>query len=694
MREREKILFLSPQVPEFDKYSGWVRLSRVIEILSEHYEVFFLAERKHAGYSGGDDRYTSFLKKHGVRLFIEDYNLSQILLMNTFKLAIVEFFHTGERHLEMMREAQPELNVVLDTVDVHFLREQTMANVTEALDDEEEARRTKERELKICQSVEAVFAVTEADKETLLREDAALTIEVIPNIHRVIFEDSRIREREQTRLLFVGGFKHPPNVDAVLYFCSEVLPLVQEEKPSAEVLIIGDSPPPEVCALASQTVKILGQVPDTAPYLQESYISVAPLRFGAGMKGKIGEALSYGLPIVTTSVGVQGLSLAHGNDVLVADNPADFAKCILQLMSDRELYCRMARNGPEFIKRTCTPEIVGEKLLEFIEGSPESLKPRRAANLIRESKRLSFDIYQRYKIVADAIDHMRDSHLKILDVGGRGDLVRFLPNDFVATVDRNRYFRTRASVVADGITLPFREKAFDYVLAVDMIEHLPINQRNGFIDELDRVAAKGIVLGAPFRSDANKESENLLSEFHRSLYGAENPWLAEHMRNGLPDLEATTDYVKKKGFTISVLPNGYVNRWTVMMGLSHVLAKITDGDGLLRNLSEFYNKNYYSMDNKEPCYRHIIVAVRQNTPPDIGALYPLGAVSETDSLAEEHMAFFSSHYLQTLHLLHENEKLLKQTQMHLRDCENVVQSLLSRWPVRIYRRLKAMLRKK
>ncbi len=706
MKPREKILIVSPQVPEFDKLSGWVRLHQIVEILARHYEVFFVAEYRHTGYTGIDDKYTSFLKEHGVRLFIPDYDLRQILLNNRFKLAITEFYTTAERVLPKIRELQPDLNVVLDTIDVHFAREQTKAELTGDVEDNEEAGRVKCRELATCRNVEAIFTVTSLDKEILLREDSSLDVEVVPNIHRIMFDKTSIERRDKSKLLFVGGFTHAPNVDAVRYLCAEVLPLVHKEYPAAEAVIVGDCAPDKIKALASDKVKILGHVPDMEPYLRASYISVAPLRFGAGMKGKVGEALAYGLPVVTTSIGAQGFELVHEQNIMVADTAEDFAGCICKLMSNSSLYRKLAHNGPEFIRNTCTPEIVGRKLVEFVERSSETLKLKQLDRLNREKWELNFDIFQRYKAAADALEFMRKGRMKVLDVGGRGDLLKFLPDDCAVTVDRTRYFPTRTFAVADCQTLPFRDGAYDFAMAMDVIEHLPREGRIKFLGELGRVASRGIIIGAPFRTALTERGEVIINELHKRIRGSEDPWLAEHIAHQLPELAEATRHLEDAGFSISALPNGYLPHWMLLMGMYYVLIEVADSANLLRTLNEFYNRNYYVADNREPCYRYIVVASKDATPPTIETLYPESCSKGVDARADLAEALGTLPYIETMHFLRNNEALLRETMLQLenreavilakdkeiRDRDEVINNLLSKWPVRLYRKLKGILK--
>jgi glycosyltransferase involved in cell wall biosynthesis len=147
-------------------------------------------------------------------------------------------------------------------------------------------------------------------------------------------------------LVFVGGFQHPPNVDAVCWFVAEVMPLLRDDGGEAMRLhVIGSKVPPQVLALACDDVVVHGFVADIEPYLDGCRLSVAPLRYGAGVKGKINMAMSYGLPVVATAVAVEGMHLQSGSDVLVADSAVDFAAAIRRAYHDAELWQNLSDRG-------------------------------------------------------------------------------------------------------------------------------------------------------------------------------------------------------------------------------------------------------------------------------------------------------------------------------------------------------------
>jgi len=139
-------------------------------------------------------------------------------------------------------------------------------------------------------------------------------------------------------IAFIGGFQHQPNIDSVLWFTAEILPLIRRRLPDAVFYIVGSHPAPEVLALEGDGIKVVGFVEDLREVLDRCRMSVVPIRYGAGIKGKIGTSLSYGLPCVATSIGAEGMDLTDGDGVLVADDPSDFADTVVQLYRDSELW--------------------------------------------------------------------------------------------------------------------------------------------------------------------------------------------------------------------------------------------------------------------------------------------------------------------------------------------------------------------
>jgi glycosyltransferase involved in cell wall biosynthesis len=146
-------------------------------------------------------------------------------------------------------------------------------------------------------------------------------------------------------LMFLGGFNHPPNVDAVTYLVNDILPAIQRRLPDVKLYIVGSEPPEQIRRLANEHVIVTGFVADLEPYLSRVKISVAPLRYGAGVKGKINMSLSYGVPVVATQLAVEGMHLESGKDVLAADDAVAFADAVVKVYEDGALWNTLSRNG-------------------------------------------------------------------------------------------------------------------------------------------------------------------------------------------------------------------------------------------------------------------------------------------------------------------------------------------------------------
>jgi glycosyltransferase involved in cell wall biosynthesis len=149
--------------------------------------------------------------------------------------------------------------------------------------------------------------------------------------------------------LFIGGFQHTPNIDAVIFFLEKIYPLVKEQLGDAKFYIIGDKAPPEVVALATDNVIVAGLQPDVRPFFESVKLSVAPLRYGAGIKGKINLSMGFGVPVVATSLAAEGIALTDREDILIADESEDFARAVVELYKSEELWNRLSENG---IKKT------------------------------------------------------------------------------------------------------------------------------------------------------------------------------------------------------------------------------------------------------------------------------------------------------------------------------------------------------
>jgi glycosyltransferase involved in cell wall biosynthesis len=203
-----------------------------------------------------------------------------------------------------------------------------------------------------------------------IRADApAADVRVLPPFAsepggKAAHEDRTLSERDE--LLFVGGFAHVPNVDAALRLVREVMPLVWSEVPEARVRIVGDAPPPEVRALASERVAVAGWVRDLDTALGAARATVSPLRYGSGIKGKILTSLAAGVPVVTTAIGNEGLGLRDGIEVLLGETPGELAAAVVRLYQEPALAGTLAAAGRMWVSDHLSPERTRAVLLDAL----------------------------------------------------------------------------------------------------------------------------------------------------------------------------------------------------------------------------------------------------------------------------------------------------------------------------------------
>lgn len=218
-----------------------------------------------------------------------------------------------------------------------------------------------------------VLAITEQERSVLSDEAPTARVAIVPNIHSL--RGSVPGPEARRDLFFIGGFEHRPNVDAVQWFVREVLPRIRQAVPDVVFNVVGSKPPDEVLALASRHVKVAGYVPDPDPFFDGSRVFVSPLRYGAGMKGKIGQAMSYGLPVVTTSIGAEGMRLVDGENAMIADEPDAFAKAVIRVYRDPSLWGRLSENSRRHVEANFSESAVRPLLAELFPFALPRIRP-------------------------------------------------------------------------------------------------------------------------------------------------------------------------------------------------------------------------------------------------------------------------------------------------------------------------------
>ncbi len=220
-----------------------------------------------------------------------------------------------------------------------------------------EATRVKRYEGELLKQVDHVLAVTDVDQAGLEEAlhvskrksgERVAPITVVPIATDTGQLQPIKRKLNSKNIVTLGSLHYPPNADGIRWFFNEVFPLIRERVPDVTLTIIGKNPPQDFLDLAAKNpgaVKVTGYVPELPPYLEQSALMVVPVRAGGGMRVRILEAFAYAMPVVTTTIGLEGIHAEPERDVLVADTASDFAKRVVELLEDTSLQEKLSTNG-------------------------------------------------------------------------------------------------------------------------------------------------------------------------------------------------------------------------------------------------------------------------------------------------------------------------------------------------------------
>nr|WP_282452847.1 glycosyltransferase [Lysobacter sp. CAU 1642] len=338
------VLVIDATTPQPDQDSGSVRLVNLMRLLrAEGCSVSFFADNR-----AWVQRYSADLQQMGVEVWWHPWISDPLAWLaehgKRFDTVIVSRHYILSNYLEPLRQHAPRARVVFDTVDLHYLREQREAELADSDELRRGAARTRDRELALIGSVDLTLVVSPVEQALLAREAPGAAVDILSNVHEVYGRRKGFAERRD--LMFVGGFQHPPNVDAVTWFCDAVMPILRQRNPDIRFHIIGSKAPEKLAALGQREgIVFHGFVPDIAPFMDDCRIAVAPLRYGAGVKGKVNMSMSYGQPVVATPIAVEGMFLEAGRDVLVGETPEALAEAVLRLYEDEALWMQLSEAG-------------------------------------------------------------------------------------------------------------------------------------------------------------------------------------------------------------------------------------------------------------------------------------------------------------------------------------------------------------
>jgi glycosyltransferase involved in cell wall biosynthesis len=272
---------------------------------------------------------TAFLEQEGARI----------------DLCILNRIFGGGRFLEAVRQCPAMPRIIFNPVDLHFVREERQARLRGDNAGTVIATAMREREQQLARETDATIVVSAAER--------ALLAESVPQAYVVQLPLARdIRPPKapfeaRSGIGFIAGFAHLPNVDALQFFVAEIWPLVINTLPGCKFSVVGPDLPTGLLDNVQGTVSYLGHLPEIGDWLESLRLTIAPIRYGAGAKGKIASSLAAGVPCVTTSIGAEGMELQHGVSVLIGDTPEEFAAQIEKLYNEPILWALISAGAQQ-----------------------------------------------------------------------------------------------------------------------------------------------------------------------------------------------------------------------------------------------------------------------------------------------------------------------------------------------------------
>ena len=352
-------LLIDDHWPRPDRDAGSIEIVNLAEALMAFgFEVWFAADRDHAVDVGGCPPGRDALTAMGVRCLgsVDTPSVGAFLEREggRFALVVLNRVYCGGRFMEGARRHCTGARVVFNSIDLHHLRLQRDAELRGDAAGLAAAVAVREREEALAREADATVVVSETERELLAASVPGANIVVLPLAREV--RPPRTPFEARSGIGFIGGFSHAPNLDAVRFFLAEVWPLVLRRIPRCEFSIVGADLPPAVLDGAPGAVRYHGPVPDAAPWFESLRLTVAPLRFGAGVKGKVVSSLAAGVPCVATPVAVEGMDLRDGDGgVLVAATPELLADRVLRAHEDSGLWADLSAGGLAHVATRFSP---------------------------------------------------------------------------------------------------------------------------------------------------------------------------------------------------------------------------------------------------------------------------------------------------------------------------------------------------
>ncbi len=365
-----QVLFIDAYTPTPNQDSGSLDVMNFINFfLACEYKVSFLPilDPVHSS------KYTEQLQNIGVECITPPaYSTAHHYLTaegSFYNLVFLYRAHVTHAFIDAVRELCPQARIVYDTVDLHYLRVGREAQ----FGDHDKSGKENLKQKVLATRQQEVVNMLKADATILLSSEEfdILKEEVNPELLHVIpiarsIPGTKVTFKARKDILFLGGFLHSPNIDSVKHLAQEIMPILAKEAPKINLRIVGSNPTQEIYDLACTNIQVDGYVEDLSGILDSVRMLVAPLRIGAGMKGKVISAISHGLPCVLSSVAAEGMALENNKHALIGDNPKEVVRHIKTLYKDEQFWQQVSKNALEFAQQNFSIQETYNHLYELL----------------------------------------------------------------------------------------------------------------------------------------------------------------------------------------------------------------------------------------------------------------------------------------------------------------------------------------
>jgi glycosyltransferase involved in cell wall biosynthesis len=369
-----KLLIIAPRIPFFDRNAGDWRVFSLCELFAERVSVYYLPLQ----HPGGNEFYLRALQGRNVNVLLPHHNdVPHFLdLLNQHQLTTVlfEWFYSTDRFLQFIPHIE---RVIIDTHELQYIKAERRSRVL-GYADRVVLEQNKQHELGVYRLANELITVSDEERLILQAWFPKKKIVTIPTVVQAATRTHPDYHRRRD-IAFFGSFYNSamnPNIDAVDYFIREIQPLVQRMLPCVRFHVLGYG----ADSLPYAGIERKTDIEDIEKALGEYRVFVCPLRYGAGAKKKVLDAANAGTPVVATNIGKEGVAFEEDNDILIADNPADFAQKVVTLYQNADLWNKISTNGRNKINtrysvKALRKNLEQENVLEELLGLPDRREP-------------------------------------------------------------------------------------------------------------------------------------------------------------------------------------------------------------------------------------------------------------------------------------------------------------------------------